>query len=149
MSETPVSQITSDPNFMLILVGAIIWMLGEYNIFLIGPLCVVIGFAMTASAIAISSLQRQTDKAVFGLLVGGVIQLAGYYIAWIPLVGWLIAPPLIVLGGVMIMFFAIPLAIQTGKVPFIEEIRAQIKKDEKSPSTTDSSEASEDTSTSE
>ncbi|MHA1927611.1 MAG: hypothetical protein ACTSV2_03415 [Candidatus Thorarchaeota archaeon] len=130
MTETPVTQVTNDPNFMLILIGAIIWMLGMYNLLFIGPFLSVIGFAMTASAIAISSLKRPTDKAVVGLLIGGVIQLVGYYIIWVPFIGWFIYPPLVVLGGVMILFFAIPLALQTGKVPFIEELQAQLKRDD-------------------
>ena len=37
----------------------------------------------------------------------------------------------------MILFFAIPLALQTGKVPFIEEIRAQLKREEKPKETTE------------
>ena len=136
MTETPVTQLTKDPNFGLIVVGAIIWMLGMYIPF-IGPFLLVAGFAMAASAIAISSLKRPTDKAIFGLLIGGIIQLIGYYIVLVPFIGWFLYPPLVVLGGVMILFFAIPLALQTGKVPFIEEIQAQLKRDEKPAETTE------------
>ena len=135
MTETPVTQLTKDPNIALIVVGAIIWMLGMYIPF-IGPFFLVAGFAMAASAIAISSLQRPTDKAIFGLLLGGIIQLIGYYIANVLIIGF-IAPPIIVLGGVMILFFAIPLALKTGKVPFIEEIQAQLKRAEKPKETTE------------
>ena len=127
MTETPVTQLTKDPNFGLIVVGAIIWMLGMYIPF-IGPFLLVAGFAMAASAIAISSLKRPTDKAIFGLLIGGIIQLIGYYIVLVPFIGWFLSPPLVVLGGVMILFFAIP---------FIEEIQAQLKRDEKPAETTE------------
>lgn len=118
----------------MITIGAIIWLIGLYPILLIGPLFAVVGFAMTASAVAISSLQRPTNNAIAGLLLGGIIQLIGYYLTIIPIINFIIAFPMIVIGGVMILYFAIPLAIQTGKVPFIEEIQAQMKKEKDSDS---------------
>jgi len=135
---SPINEIKQDPNIFLITIGAILWLLGSYIPF-IGPFFTVIGFAMTASAVAISSLQRPTNNAIAGLLLGGIIQLIGYYLTLIPIIN-LISPPMIVLGGVMVLYFAIPLAIQTGKVPFIEEIQAQIKKEKVADSSEESTE---------
>ncbi|MHA1576158.1 MAG: hypothetical protein ACTSU3_02240 [Candidatus Thorarchaeota archaeon] len=130
---SPITQIKQDPNIFLITIGAIIWLLGSYIPF-VGPFFTVVGFGMTASAVAVSSLKRPTSNAIGGLLLGGIVQLVGYYLSIIPLINLIIAFPMIVLGGVMILYFAIPLAIQTGKVPFIEEIQAQIKREKESDS---------------
>ncbi len=130
---SPITQIKQDPNIFLITIGAIIWLLGSY-IPIVWPFFTVVGFGMTASAVAVSSLQRPTSNAIGGLLLGGIIQLVGYYLSLIPLINLIIAFPMIVLGGVMILYFAIPLAIQTGKVPFIEEIQSQIKREKESDS---------------
>lgn len=139
LSMSPINEIKQDPNIFLITIGAILWLLGSYIPF-IGPFFTVVGFAMTASAVAISSLQRPTNNAIAGLLLGGIIQLIGYYLTLIPIINLIIAFPMIVLGGVMILYFAIPLAIQTGKVPFIEEIQAQIKKEKEADSSEESTE---------
>lgn len=131
--DTTIGELQKDPNFGLILLGALIWIGGFYLPF-IGPFFLAIGFGLVCTAAAITSLKRSSENALFGLLIGGAIQLVGYYLSGILLIG-LIAPIPIVFGGVMIVYFAIPLAIQTGKVPFMEEIQKKIEeqrhKDEK------------------
>ncbi|MFW9931633.1 MAG: hypothetical protein ACFFDR_03170 [Candidatus Thorarchaeota archaeon] len=131
--DTTIGEMQKDPNFGLILLGALLWIAGSYIPF-IGPFFLTIGFGIVCTAAAITSLTRSSENAVFGLLLGGIIQVIGYYLAGVLLIG-LIAPIPIVLGGVLIIYFAIPLAIQTGRVPFIEEfqkkIDAQRHKDEK------------------
>ncbi len=113
----------------MILIGALLWLAGLYPIPLVAPFLLTIGFGVVCTSAAITSLQRPTENAAFGLLLGGIIQVIGYYLLYIPLIGWLIAPFPIVLGSVLIIYFAIPLAIKTGKVPFVEEIQKKIRKD--------------------
>lgn len=110
----------------MILIGALIWLAGLYDILLLAPLLLPIGLGLVCTAAAITSLQRPTENAVFGLLLGGLLQVVGYLLARIFLIT-LIAPLFIVSGAVLIIFFAIPLAIQSGKVPFIEEMQRTIK----------------------
>lgn len=50
----------------------------------------------------------------------------GYLLAGVFLIH-VIAPLFIVSGAVLIIFFAIPLAIQSGRVPFVEEMQKSIK----------------------
>ncbi len=110
----------------MILIGALIWLAGSYNILFLAPLLLPIGLGLVCTAAAITSLQRPTENAVFGLLLGGLLQVVGYILGGILLVS-LIAPFFIVSGAVLIIFFAIPLAIQSGKVPFVEEMQKTIK----------------------
>ncbi|MHA1862617.1 MAG: hypothetical protein ACTSWA_02525, partial [Candidatus Thorarchaeota archaeon] len=79
---------------------------------------------------AITSLKRPVALAWPGLLIGGLLQIVGYYLAWIPVLG----TALIVTGGVIIVYFAIPLALQRGELPVITRLQDLIeskKKDEK------------------
>ncbi|MFX0108511.1 MAG: hypothetical protein ACFE7R_09525 [Candidatus Hodarchaeota archaeon] len=46
-SETAFDDITRDPNFLLIAVGGIAWIIGLYGVILIGPLLVTGGFVLT------------------------------------------------------------------------------------------------------
>ncbi len=124
--DSAIGQLRRDPNFFMILIGALIWLAGLYDILLLAPLLLPIGLGLVCTAAAITSLQRPTENAVFGLLLGGLLQVVGYLLARIFLIT-LIAPLFIVSGAVLIIFFAIPLAIQSGKVPFIEEMQKTIK----------------------
>ncbi len=124
--DSTIGQLQRDPNFFMILVGALIWLAGSYNLLLLAPLLLPIGLGLVCTAAAITSLQRPTENAVFGLLLGGLLQVVGYILRGIFLVS-LIAPLFTVSGAVLIIFFAIPLAIQSGRVPFVEEMQKSIK----------------------
>ena len=120
-------QIRNDPNFLMILAGAIIWYVGYYAGFLSG-LLLSVGFVLVSFAAALNSVRRAIDIAWPGLLLGGLIQVIGYYLGWIAFLGNL----LIVIGGVAILYFAIPLAIQKGELPILTQIQKVIEDQKKS-----------------
>ena len=115
-----VDSLRADPNFLLILLGAICWLIGFY-IILIGPLFTTLGFAVACYAAAATALSRPVANAFPGLLLGLILHIAGTYLASIPLFQ-LFSPFLIVSGGVLILFFAIPLALQLGNEPILNAI---------------------------
>ncbi|MHA1862778.1 MAG: hypothetical protein ACTSWA_03335, partial [Candidatus Thorarchaeota archaeon] len=80
------NEIASDPNFLMILAGAFIWFLGFYIPF-ISPLFLSTGFVLVCFSAAITSLKRPVALAWPGLLIGGLLQIVGYYLAWIPVLG--------------------------------------------------------------
>jgi uncharacterized protein YacL len=116
-SEIGFDEVIRDPNFLAILLGAAIWLVGAY-LPLIGPLFVTAGFAVTVFATA-------------GLLIGGLIYLIGLYLPWVPLVG-LLAPLVQVTGAVLILFFAIPIALRYGNAPLMETFQSEWAKRSKS-----------------
>jgi len=120
-------QIKQDPNFIMILAGAIIWYLGYY-IGILGGLFLSTGFVLVCFSAALNAIRRAIDIAWPGLLIGGLIQVVGYYLAWIPFLG----DALVVIGGVAIMYFAIPLAIQRGELPILTQIQKVIEAQKKS-----------------
>ncbi len=128
--KSPVADIMKDPNIGLIGTGALVWILSFYVPF-IGPLLSTVGFALVCLASAVTALKRPIDKAMLGLIMGAVIQIVGGYLTGVFLIGWILSPILTVVGGVMIIFFAIPLAVQTGKIPFVEEFQEAIQKQAK------------------
>jgi hypothetical protein len=133
VAEGAIGDLTSDPNFILIVVGALCWLLGFYT-GPIGPLLVTGGFVLTCLATAATALKRPMANAWPGLILGAAFYLIGNAIWWIPLVG-LLSPFFIVFGGVLILFFAIPLAIQSGGVSLLQSFQklweARIQKPEK------------------
>jgi hypothetical protein len=129
MIEEPKSafqEIASDPNFMMILAGAIIWFVGFYA-GLLGPLFLSTGFVLVSFSAAITSLKRPVALAWPGLLLGGLLQIVGYYMPYVPIVGALISPLFIVPGSVLIIYFAIPLALQRGELPVITQLQKLIE----------------------
>ncbi len=129
MIEEPKSafeQIASDQNFLMILAGAIIWFVGSY-VGIFQPLFVSTGFVLVCFYTTLTSLTRPVAKAWPGLLLGGLFQIIGYYLLFIPFIGWALGPILIVPGGVMIVFFAIPLALQQGELPVITRLQKLIE----------------------
>ncbi|MFQ5833125.1 MAG: hypothetical protein ACE5H4_10510 [Candidatus Thorarchaeota archaeon] len=142
-SENALGELASDPNFILIVVGALVWLLGFYT-GPFGPLFETGGFVLTCLATAATALKRPIANAWPGLILGALLFLVGASIGWVPLVG-ILAPMLVVFGGVLILFFAIPIAIQTGGVPLLRsfqklwESRVQ-KKEEAQPNKSDESE---------
>ncbi len=123
------NEIASDPNFLMILAGAIIWYVGYYVLFF-GGILLTIGFVLVCFSAALTSLSRPVALAWPGLLLGGLLQIVGYFIFFIPF----ISPALIVIGGVAIVYFAIPLALQRGELPVITHlqklIESKMKKEE-------------------
>lgn len=134
MNECPVSEmieepknileeLSSDQNFLMILAGAIIWYLGYYVEMLSG-LFFATGFVLVVFYTANLSLRRPVSQAWPGLLLGGLMQLLGYYsmryILFLP-------PALIVAGGVTIVYFAFPLALQRGELPVITRLQKLIE----------------------
>ena len=117
--------IISDPNFILILIGAFIWFVGYYAL-LIGPLCLTFGFTLVCLASARTALSRPITDAWFGIFLGIALQIVGYYLTFIPLVG----PLGIVIGGMLVIFYAIPLALQKGDLPAISDLQEALKRDD-------------------
>jgi sulfite exporter TauE/SafE len=120
-----VDSLRSDPNFLWILVGGVVWLIGLYTLW-IGPLLTTGGFILTCYATAATALNRPISNALPGLLMGGVLLLAGQVLAVLPLLG-LIAPFFIVIGSVLILFFATPVAIQKGSAPLAEALQRVTK----------------------
>lgn len=132
IAEGAIGDLTGDPNFILILVGGLCWLLGFYT----GPIAPLFntgGFVLTCLATAATALKRPIANAWPGLLLGAVLYLIGNSIWWIPLVG-VLSPFFIVFGGVLILFFAVPLAIQQGGVSLLQSFQklweARIQKPE-------------------
>ncbi len=140
LSEQPIEvfkQISTSSNFLLILVGAVFWILGYYVPF-IGPFFMVAGFGLTIIATAQAAMSRPVSSVLPGLLIGGLIQLIGYYIVFIPVVGWIIGPIMIVFGGVLLLFYAFSIALQRIDIPVVKNLEdflesQQKKKDEPKP----------------
>ena len=127
-------QITTSQNFLLILVGAVFWILGFFVPF-IGPFFTVPGFALTIIATAQAAMSRPVSSVLPGLLIGGLIQLVGYYILLIPVVGWFVGPVIIVFGGVLLLFYGFSVALQRIDIPVVKNLEdflesQQKKKDE-------------------
>jgi hypothetical protein len=130
-------QITSSPNFLLILVGAAIWLLGSF-VWFVGPFFTVAGFALTIIATAQAAMSSPVSSALPGLLIGGLIYVIGIYIIIIPIVGWIIGPLMIIAGGVMLLFYGFSIALQRIDVPVVKNLEDFLesqkkKKDESKP----------------
>ncbi|MHA1135993.1 MAG: hypothetical protein ACTSSE_05850 [Candidatus Thorarchaeota archaeon] len=119
-------ELASDPNFLMILAGAVIWFVGYYA-GLLSPLFASTGFVLVCFSAALTSLKRPVALAWPGLLLGGLLQIVGYYLEWILILG----PALIVTGGVMIVYFAIPLALQRGELPVLSRLQKLIESKKK------------------
>ncbi|MCK5265797.1 MAG: hypothetical protein KAR03_09340 [Candidatus Thorarchaeota archaeon] len=116
------NEIASDPNFLMILAGAIIWYVGYYVLFF-GGLLLTTGFVLVCFSAALTSLSRPVALAWPGLLLGALLQIVGYFIFFIPF----LSPALIVIGGVSIVYFAIPLALQRGVLPVITHLQKLVE----------------------
>lgn len=127
-------QITSSPNFLLILVGAAIWFIG-YFAWLVSPLITVSGFALTLVATAQASMSRPITFALPGFLLGGIIQIAGYYILTVPIVGWIVGPMLIVFGGVLLLFYGFSIALQRIDIPVVKNLEDFLEAQQKKQTT--------------
>lgn len=112
-------NLRTDPNLFGILVGSLIWIAGLYIqgvISIVGIVLNGIGFTLTCFATAASALKRPVNQAWIGLLIGLILYILGPFV---PFVYHFV----FVAGAVMILFFAIPMALQTGKVPMMENLQ--------------------------
>ena len=137
MSDKPlemIEQVTSAPNFLLIVIGAIIWILGAFIPF-IGFLFTICGFGLTTIATVQAAMTKPVTSAFPGLLLGGVVQVIGYLILFIPIAGIFIFPFLNIPGAVLILFYGSSLALQRADIPIVKDIEGFIdsrkKKEEK------------------
>ena len=104
------TEIRADPYFFLIFLGSAIWYIGLLIPFL-GTPGVTFGFTLTCFATTAFALKRPTDNAWPGVIIGAVVHFIGIWtISLIPFVG----PAIYVLGHVLILFFAVPLALRRG-----------------------------------
>jgi hypothetical protein len=114
-------QVTTSPNFLMIVIGAIIWLLGFY-IWIIGPLFTIAGFGLTTIAAVEAAMTRPVNVAIPGLLIGGLLQLIGTYVTGVPLIGLFLGPPMVVIGGVLILFYGSSLALQRIDIPIVKDL---------------------------
>ena len=124
MSDKPLAlfeQVTSSQNILVILIGAVIWYLG-YWVWFVGPFFIVAGFGLTCISTVQSAMTRPVTSAFPGLLLGGLIQVLGYYLTPIPLLGWVIGPGFIVFGGILILFYGSSLALQRADIPIVKDL---------------------------
>ncbi|MHA1924988.1 MAG: hypothetical protein ACXABV_07965 [Candidatus Thorarchaeota archaeon] len=129
-SEIGFDDVVRDPNFLAILLGAAIWLVGAYLPF-IGPLFVTAGFVVTVFATASTASIRPSNGAWLGLMIGALMYLVGLYLAWVPLLGFL-APLVQIPGAVLIFFFAIPLALRYSNAPLMDTFQNEWAKRSKS-----------------
>jgi hypothetical protein len=113
-----IDQFTSDPSFLMMLAGAAIWFMGYY-LFWLSPLFRTSGFALVCFACATNALKRPVGTAWPGMLLGGLVMIIGDYLSWVFILG----PLLYVAGAVMVIFFALPLALQRGELPVLTELQ--------------------------
>ncbi len=150
MSDMPsevIGQVVSSQNFVMMVIGAAIWLLGLYTpvFLLIGPLIRVCGFGLTVIATVQAAMTKPVTSAFPGLLIGGAVLVIGYYIGWIPLFGFFISPPLVVIGSVLILFYGSSLALQRADIPIVKDIEDFIdsRKKKEEPKKTDEEEVVE------
>ncbi|NHJ13078.1 MAG: hypothetical protein EAX95_05340 [Candidatus Thorarchaeota archaeon] len=124
--EVPFNELVKDPNFILIIIGAVIWFAAPYIPF-ISPFFLTAGFVLTCLATAASALKRPATMAWPGLIIGGLLYLVGLYLASIPILG----NALSVFGAVLILFSAIPLALQHGNAPLMSSLSDVFDKKDK------------------
>ncbi|MHA2142124.1 MAG: hypothetical protein ACXADC_09740 [Candidatus Thorarchaeota archaeon] len=136
-SEIGFDDVARDPNFLLIVIGAVIWVAGGF-VPLIGPLIECGGFVLTIFATASTAAVRPTKGAWPGLLMGSLLYVIGLYLPWF-LLG-VFSFIFIIPGTVLILFFAIPLALKYSNVPLMrtmqDEWESRSKKREDEPQET-------------
>jgi hypothetical protein len=117
-----IDQFTSDPSFLMMLAGAAIWFMGYY-LWVLEPLFVTTGFALVCFACATNALKRPVGTAWPGMLLGGLVMIIGNYLLYVPWWGYVLGRLLYVAGAVMVIFFALPLALQRGELPVLTELQ--------------------------
>lgn len=114
-------QIWTSPNFLLILVGAVIWLIAPLTL-LLAPLVSACGFALTIIATAQAAMSRPISAALPGLLIGGLIYVIAPFTLLIPLAGLVIAPVLSIIGNVMLLFYGFSIALQRIDIPIVKNL---------------------------
>jgi hypothetical protein len=124
MSDKPlevIGQVISSQNIVMIVIGALIWILGSYIPF-IGFLFTITGFGLTTIATVQAAMMKPVTSAFPGLLLGGLIQLIGYLVLLIPIAGLFIFPFLNIPGAVLILFYGSSLALQRADIPIVKDL---------------------------
>jgi len=147
MSDMPsevIGQVISSQNFLMIVIGAVIWILGSFIPF-IGFLFTISGFGLTTIATVQAAMTKPVTSAFPGLLLGGLIQVIGYLILMIPIAGLFIFPFLNIPGAVLILFYGASLALQRADIPIVKDIEDFIdsRKKKEEPKKTDEEEVVE------
>ena len=117
-TEKPVAQVGSHSDLLVISLGIIMQIASSYVMGL-GFLFMTGGFVLTCFGVAASADRRSIVDARLGLILGVVFHIIGLMSMWVPLLGI----SLYVIGRVMILFYAIPLALQEGFSPLTEPFR--------------------------
>jgi hypothetical protein len=117
-SEIGFGDVARDPNFLAIILGAAVWLIGPYIPF-IGPLFVTAGFIVTVFATASTAATRPTKGAWPGLMLGALLYLVGLFLPWVLILG-LFAPLVQIPGAVLILFFGIPIALRYSNAPLVD-----------------------------
>ena len=55
-------------------------------------------------------------------MLGGLVGVIGYFVAFAPFIGFFISPFLIVPGNVLILFFGASLALQRADIPIVKDL---------------------------
>jgi hypothetical protein len=124
MSDKPlevIGQVISSQNIVMIVIGALIWILGSYIPF-IGFLFTITGFGLTTIATVQAAMMKPVTSAFPGLLLGGLIQVIGYLVLLIPIAGIFIFPFLNIPGAVLILFYGSSLALQRADIPIVKDL---------------------------
>jgi len=116
-----IGQVTSSSNFLMIVFGAVIWILGSFIPF-IGFFFTIAGFGLTTIATVQAAMTKPVTSAFPGLLLGGLVQVIGYLILFIPIAGIFIFPFLNISGAVLILFYGSSLALQRAEIPIVKDI---------------------------
>ena len=78
-------------------------------------------------------MTKPVTSAFPGLLLGGLIQVVGYYISQVTFVGKVIGGGIVVFGGIMILFYGSSLALQRADIPIVKDLEGFIDSKKKKP----------------
>lgn len=125
-----IQQVVTSPNFIMIVIGAILWMIAPF-IPLIGFLFSIVGFGLTTVATFEAAMTRPVTSALPGFLLGGLLRVVGYLLIFVPLIGIFLAPLVNVSGNVLILFYGASLALQRIDIPIVKDLEDFIESKKK------------------
>ncbi len=67
-------------------------------------------------------MSRPITSALPGLLIGGLIYVIGPFLGFIPFVGWIVGPMVVVAGSVMLLFYGFSIALQRIDIPVVKNL---------------------------
>ena len=105
-TETPVDPVRSNSGFLVISLGAIMQIVFFY-VMELGFLFMTGGFVLTCFGVAESADRRSIANVRLGIILGVILTISGIFSKQVPLLG----VSLFMIGKVMILFYAIPLAV--------------------------------------